>query len=97
MPFRRPRCGSRFQLRTLDAYGQPKFLDAAWLPLAASAYDWDLLFGGYRYDAATGLYLVRNRVYHPTPGRWLQRDPSGYADRTLRRSPVAPAPWVASR
>ena len=33
---------------------------------------------GYRYDAETENYYVRNRYYSPTPGRWLTRDPIGY-------------------
>ena len=37
-------------------------------------------FGGYYYDQATGLYLVRHRVYDPQLGRWLQMDPAGMAD-----------------
>jgi RHS repeat-associated protein len=42
-------------------------------------------FAGYEIDAATvgsgmTLYHVRNRVYHATLGRWLQRDPLGYID-----------------
>ena len=40
----------------------------------------EILFGGYRYDPESALYHVRNRVYHPTLGRWLQRDPLGYVD-----------------
>ncbi|MBM4144492.1 MAG: RHS repeat-associated core domain-containing protein [Lentisphaerae bacterium] len=39
-----------------------------------------VLFAGYILDAESGLYAVRRRVYHPTLGRWLQRDPAGYAD-----------------
>jgi len=44
--------------------------------------DWDneILYCGYRYDPETGLYHVRNRIYDPLTGRWLQRDPIGYAD-----------------
>jgi len=38
------------------------------------------LYCGYYHDSETGLYHVRWRVYHPTLGRWLQRDPSGYED-----------------
>jgi RHS repeat-associated protein len=47
-----------------------------------SGPDWDnaVLYCGYRFDAETGLYHVRNRVYHPTFGRWVQRDPLGYVD-----------------
>jgi RHS repeat-associated protein len=33
---------------------------------------------GYRYDAETDNYYVRNRYYSPTLGRWLTRDPIGY-------------------
>ena len=40
----------------------------------------EILFGGYRLDPETNLYHVRFRIYHPTLGRWLQRDPIGYAD-----------------
>jgi len=35
---------------------------------------------GLTYDHATGLVLARARYYHPTLGRWTQRDPTGYAD-----------------
>jgi len=35
---------------------------------------------GYFFDNETGLYSVRHRTYHPTLGRWLSRDPIGYAD-----------------
>jgi RHS repeat-associated protein len=37
-----------------------------------------VLYCGYRLDAETGLYHVRHRTYHPTLGRWNQRDPIGY-------------------
>jgi len=40
----------------------------------------EILFCGYRLDAETSLYHVRHRMYHPTLGRWLQRDPLGYVD-----------------
>jgi len=40
----------------------------------------DVLFAGYRFDSETGLYDVRNRQYHPTLGRWIERDPAGYID-----------------
>jgi RHS repeat-associated protein len=35
-------------------------------------------YGGYRYDAETGLYYVRARYYSPQLGRFLQPDPIGY-------------------
>ncbi|HOI55609.1 MAG TPA: RHS repeat-associated core domain-containing protein, partial [Phycisphaerae bacterium] len=33
---------------------------------------------GYFYEDLAGLYHVRHRVYHPSLGRWMQRDPIGY-------------------
>ena len=62
-----------------DAYGTPLFMSAIWVPSDTSDYDWDTLYGGYHYDSETGFYQVRNRYLHPTLGRWLSRDPSGYA------------------
>ena len=40
----------------------------------------DVLYCGYRFDPQTGLYHVRNRMYHAQLGRCLQRDPKGYVD-----------------
>ena len=37
------------------------------------------LYAGRRYDAETGLYYVRARYYDPDLGRFLSRDPLGYA------------------
>lgn len=37
-------------------------------------------YGGYFFDNETGLYSVRNRMYHPHLGAWMQRDPVGYSD-----------------
>jgi RHS repeat-associated protein len=44
----------------------------------------DLIFCGYRYDPETRLYYVRNRMFLTdaggiSVGRWIQRDPIGYA------------------
>ncbi|MFP4052961.1 MAG: RHS repeat-associated core domain-containing protein [Phycisphaerae bacterium] len=39
-----------------------------------------LLYAGYRFDAAAGVYHVRHRYHHPTLGRWINRDPKGYVD-----------------
>ena len=38
----------------------------------------EIIYCGYRYDAETQLYYVRNRTYNPALGRWIQRDPIGY-------------------
>lgn len=37
------------------------------------------LYASYWCDAKLGLYHVRHRVYDQNHGRWLQRDPIGYA------------------
>ncbi len=37
------------------------------------------IFCGHRYDPEGPGYYVRNRNYMPFLGRWLQRDPIGYA------------------
>ena len=39
----------------------------------------EIIYCGYRFDPESELYYVRNRGYSPTLGRWLQRDPIGYA------------------
>jgi RHS repeat-associated protein len=54
----------------------------------------EILFGGYRLDPETALYHVRHRQYHPTLGRWLQRDPIGYLDGTNQYQYVHGAPTV---
>jgi len=72
--------------------------------------DWDnqILYCGYRFDKTTKLYHVRNRQYHPTLGRWMQRDPgasytladdvAAFDDLPLAQgdglgSVTAPDPW----
>ncbi len=37
------------------------------------------LYASYWWDARVGVYHVRHRVLDPENGRWLQRDPIGYA------------------
>ena len=39
----------------------------------------EIIYCGYRFDAESELYYVRNRTYSPVLGRWIQRDPIGYA------------------
>ncbi len=66
-----------------------------------STVDWEdskqneILFCGYRHDPETGLYHVRHRMYHPTLGRWLQRDPLGYVDGMSLYEYAVSAPTVA--
>ncbi len=65
-----------------DAYGRAEVLEPnhAADGDGISDYDNSILYAGYRHDADTGLYHVRFRMYHPTLGRWCQRDPIGYVD-----------------
>ncbi len=62
-----------------SAYGVPIFLDATFGVRASSSFAWETLFAGYRWDAVTKHFQVRNRVYSPTVATWLQRDPIGYS------------------
>jgi RHS repeat-associated protein len=51
------------------------------------------LYAGYWWDDAIGLYHVRHRVYRPEWGRWLQRDPLGYAPGWNLYQYVNGMPW----
>jgi RHS repeat-associated protein len=70
-----------------DVYGAPQFFDRTGKPLTASAIGNPILFTGRWYDAESGNYDYRARVYSPTLGRFLQMDPLGVAagDRNLYR------------
>jgi RHS repeat-associated protein len=70
-----------------DPYGKATFLKANWSlqegdeqhPAGTiSACANELLFTGHRLDPESGLYITLHRHYHPTLGRWMQRDPLGY-------------------
>ena len=64
-----------------DAYGKRTLYNAAWSATQASTlYNNEVLYAGYRLDPESGLYQVRHRHYHPTLGRWVQRDPIRYHD-----------------
>ena len=63
-----------------NAYGSVTFLDSNFDVRTSSTIEPDNLYAGYNYDADVELYHVRNRVYHPTLGCWLQRDPIIYSD-----------------
>jgi RHS repeat-associated protein len=60
-------------------YGTPIVLTAAFAPCGSSSFDWETMFGGYRWDFRAMLFDVRMRVYAVKMGGWLQRDPIGYA------------------
>jgi RHS repeat-associated protein len=83
-----------------DAYGGVTVMNGSWTVLpGGTAYANDRLFCGYRYDYDMNLYDVRNRNYHPTLGRWIQRDPIRYANgmnlyQYVRSCPVALTDWL---
>jgi len=57
------------------AYGVPQFLDSGFNAISSSAYAWEILYCGYRYDPAVALYKVRARDLHSLLGSWLRVDP----------------------
>jgi len=64
-----------------DPYGKATFYNGSWAnPSTTSAYANEVLYTGHRLDPESGLYYTLFRHYHPTLGRWLQRDPLGYVD-----------------
>ena len=60
-----------------NAYGDVTFLDNNFNVISNSTIEPDHLYAGYNYDGDVEMYHVRNRVYHPMLGTWLQRDPIG--------------------
>lgn len=69
------RSGSNSPIRNeFTAYGQPAFLSAVFAVIGDSAYGWETLFAGYRWDAESSFYLARNRWMLPHVGVWLSRD-----------------------
>jgi|GEM_PF-6481062 len=51
-------------------------------------------YTGRRYDAETGLWYYRNRMYDARMGRFLQRDPAGYVDGVNLYAYVSNSPLV---
>ncbi len=52
----------------------------------------EIIYCGYRYDAETENYYVRNRYYAAHLGRWLTRDPIGYSGGINLYAYVASSP-----
>jgi RHS repeat-associated protein len=73
--------GSVVERYMYAAYGKATVLDEDWEPVTGneSAYANEILYAGYRHDPESGMFQVRNRNYHPTLGRWIERD-GGYVD-----------------
>lgn len=63
-------------------YGETSVLTPAFGSRGMSSYGWETTFAGYRWDAYSGLFPVRNRFYHALLGVWASRDPIA-ANRSL--------------
>lgn len=72
--------GTVIERFTYDPFGAVTITDAAGTVHPDSVVGNPYYFTGQRRDPATGLYDFRHREYHPGLGRFLQRDPLGYAD-----------------
>ncbi len=79
--------GAVVERYSYDASGSVSVTDGAGVAVSAngwgtphSAVGNPYLFTGRRLDEEAGLYHYRARFYDPVKGRFLQRDPVGYAD-----------------
>ncbi len=63
---------------TYDAYGRQTITSVGGVSRSKSAVGWDRGFTGYIADQETGLCYARRRMYGPTLGIFLQRDPLRY-------------------
>jgi len=74
--------GTAVERYLYDPYGNCTVYDDDWSDEVswANSKQNHIRYCGYYFDNETGLYHVRNRVYDPPLGRFMQRDPIGYAD-----------------
>jgi RHS repeat-associated protein len=60
-----------------SAFGDVRFMTAAYATKANSDHTWDLLYKAQFLDIETGFYNYGYRYLSPILGRWLSRDPIG--------------------
>ncbi|XZE34771.1 RHS repeat domain-containing protein [Pirellulaceae bacterium SH501] len=72
--------GSVAERYAYTAYGQPTILDGSGSVLSSSAINNRYTYTGREWDQTLGLYHFRARWMSGLAGRFLQRDPIGYAD-----------------
>jgi RHS repeat-associated protein len=63
-----------------DVFGQAAIQTEFGVALSASRVGNRYRFTGREYDAESGLYYYRARMYNPAIGRFMQTDPVGYGD-----------------
>jgi RHS repeat-associated protein len=72
--------GSVAERYAYTAYGQPTILDGSGSVLSSSAINNRYTYTGREWDATLGLYHFRARWMSGLAGRFMGRDPIGYAD-----------------
>jgi RHS repeat-associated protein len=75
--------GNLHESYTYEVYGTVTMRNAGGNIITATGNKNRLHFTGYELDPDTGLYLARNRWYHPRLGRFMQPDPIGLAGGDL--------------
>lgn len=88
--------GTIVERASYDVYGQTRVTSGTGTVLTQSALGNRFFFTGREHDQETGLYHYRARAYDPRLGRFLQRDPVGYAAGPNLYSYVEnnPTTWV---
>jgi RHS repeat-associated protein len=71
--------GAILQRFVYEPYGNATVVDPSWAG-TTDAYDWTYLHQGGCFDIVNVMYLFRFRYYHPSLGRWMQRDPVQYVN-----------------
>ncbi|MFN9416202.1 MAG: RHS repeat-associated core domain-containing protein [Pirellula sp.] len=80
-----------------SAYGEPTVLDGSGSTLSSSTINNHYSYTGREWDATVGLYHFRARWMSPKTGRFLGRDPIGFAARSFNLSNFVfdnPLYWV---
>ena len=73
--------GAVVERYSYNAYGEVTYYNADWTEKAVqtSSVGNTRLFAGMDYDPSTGMYYDRARWYNPATGKFLTRDPIGFA------------------
>lgn len=71
--------GAVVESYTYDSYGAPTIKNASGVQIASSAFGNSWMYAGRTWDAEIGLYYNRARYLSPTLGRFITRDPIGFA------------------